>query len=177
MTVNEMIKKYDIKLHGNDQLQVAIPKGLSKAQVNALKSDLVAAKPAILTELIARRDAEIKAREDAAAMLVANVPGLEILRDARSKWEMYHEAFSRAIDRGDVRMPQRPVEDMDAIKAQYPAAVAYLKAESYEYASHYAKSAAGRKAKQAIADGDNHIEALVQMEKEWSDHCNEHIWD
>ena len=74
-------------------------------------------------------------------------------------------------------MPSKPVVDAKAIAEQYPAAVAYLKAESYEYASHYAKAGAGRRAKQAIADGADYTEALVQMEAEWSAHCAEHIWD
>ena len=93
---------------------------------------------------------------------------------------MYGEAFARMMDdemNDGANPPQKPVDDIAALKAQYPAAAAYLKAEAYEYASHYAKSAAGRKAKQAIADGANYGEALAQMEAEWQAHCEEHIWD
>jgi hypothetical protein len=176
MTVNDMISKYKLELHPDGdkiQMAAAVGKKLSKPELEALK----AAKPEIVAELKARKEAEIKAHEEATARLAANVPGLEILRDARAKWDMYYEAQRAAIERGAVKMPQQPTEDTTALAAQYPAAAAYLTAEAYEYTSHYVKSEAGRKAKQAIADGANCSEALAQMEAEWQAHCDEHKWD
>ena len=174
--IAELISKYQMQLHPDgDKIQIpmAIGKKMTEPEMESIRDN----KPAIIAEFVARKNAEIKAREDATARLAANVPGLDALRDARSQWSSYHDAFSRAIDRGDCRMPSKPVVDAKAIAEQYPAAVAYLKAESYEHASHYAKSAAGRKAKQAIADGADYAEALAKMEAEWSAHCEEHIWD
>lgn len=176
MVASELIGKYEIQLHPDgDKIQIpaVIGKKMSKSEMETIKEN----KAAIIAEFVARKNAEIKAREDAAARLTANVPGLDALRDARSQWSSYHDAFSRAIDQGDCRMPSKPLVDAKAIANQYPAAVAYLKAESYEYASNYAKAGAGRRAKQAIADGADYTEALVQMEAEWSAHCAEHIWD
>lgn len=176
MTVNDMISKYKLELHPDGdkiQMAAAVGKKLSKSELEALKG----AKPEIIAELKARKEAEIKAREDATAKLAANVPGLDILRDARNKWDIYRDAKRTAIERGAVKMPQQPTEDTAALAAQYPAAAAYLKAEAYEYASNYAKSEAGRKAKQAIADGADYSEALAQMEAEWQAHCEEHKWD
>lgn len=174
MTVNEMISKYKIKLHtdgSNLQMPAAVGKKLSKTELESIKT----AKTEIVTELKARKDAEIKSREDAAARLAANVPGLETLRDARGKWNIYYEAQRSAIERGAVRMPKKPAEDISALAEQYPAAAAYLKAEAYECASNYAKAAAGSKAKQAIAEGADYSEALARMEEEWQAHCNK--WD
>ena len=176
MEINEMISKYRLELHADgDKIQIpaAIGKKMSKSEMDALKT----AKPEIIAELKGRKDAEIKAREEAAARLVANVPGLEALANARAKWDMYYEDQQSAIERGAVKMPQRPTEDIKALAEQYPVAAAYLKAEAYEYASNYAKSEAGRKAKQAIADGADYSEALAQMEADWQAHCEEHKWD
>lgn len=180
MTVDEMINEYNIQLHGDDQFQVSVPKKMSKAEINALKAELAAAKPAILAELISRRDAEIKAREDATARLTANVPGLQSLRDALTRQEMYLNAFDRMMEdesNDGANPPKKPADDINTLKAQYPVAAAYLKAESWEYGSHYAKCAAGRKAKQAIADGADYVEAIAQMDAEWSAYCKEHAWD
>ena len=179
MTIDEMISKYKLDLHPDgDKIQMAAGGGkkLSKSEMEALKN----AKPEIVAELKARKDAETKAREDAKARLAANVPGLEILRDVLTRQEMYHDAFNRMMeDEGNdgARPPKRPTDDIEGLKAQYPAAVAYLKAEAYEDASNYAKSAAGKKAKQAIADGVNYSEVIAQMEAEWQAHCDEHMWD
>jgi len=182
MTPNEMIEKYQLRLFGKNSIEVppAVGKKMTKAEFAAIR----AAKDEILAILTAGKkskwEAEEKARQEAAARLAANVPGLEILRDALARREMYGEAFARMMDdemNDGANPPQKPVDDIAALKAQYPAAAAYLKAEAYEYASHYAKSAAGRKAKQAIADGANYGEALAQMEAEWQAHCEEHIWD
>ena len=178
MTATEMIKKWDIELTKDGGLRIPgwIAKKMTKAQIEDVKT----AKTEIIAELTAVKTAEIKAREDAAARLAANVPGLQALRDALSRREMYHEAFERMMDdefNDGARPPKKPADDIDALNAQYPAAVAYLKAESWECASHYAKSSAGSKAKQAIADGADYNEALAQMEAEWQAHCDEHIWD
>ena len=176
VSINEMISKYKLELHPDGdkiQMAAAVGKKLSKTELEALKT----AKPEIIAELKTRKDAKIKAAEEAAARLAANVPGLESLRDARNKWDMYYEAQRTAIERGAVRMPQKPTENAKALAEQYPTAAAYLKAEAWERASNYAKSAAGRKAKQAIADGADYKEALAQMEAEWQAHCEERKWD
>lgn len=177
MTVNGLIKNYGITLHPDgDKIQIPGGKKLAKSELEPI----ISAKPEIIAELKARREAEAKAREDAKAKLMANVPGLQILRDAISRQEAYREAFNRMMEdesNDGANPPKKPTDDIVALKAQYPAAAAYLKAESYEYASHYAKSAAGRKAKQAIADGADYTAVLAQMEAEWSAHCAEHVWD
>jgi len=176
ITASELISKYKIQLHPDgDKIQIpaVIGKKISKREMESIKDN----KAAIITEFAARKNAEIKAHEDAAARLAANVPGLDALRDARSQWSSYHDTFSRAIDRGDCRMPSKPTVDTKALADQYPVAVAYLKAESYWLGANYARCSAGKKAMEAIANGEDYNEALNQMEDEWSAHCQEHIWD
>jgi hypothetical protein len=177
MTVNGLINKYGITLHPDgDKIQIPGGKRLTKTELEPI----ISAKPEIIAELKARREAEAQREAEAKAKLIANVPGLDILRDALTRQEMYQVAFNRMMeDEGNdgARPPKKPTDDIATLKAQYPAAAAYLKAESWEYAGHYAKSAAGRKAKQAIADGADYTAVLAQMEAEWSAHCAEHAWD
>lgn len=179
MTINEMIANYKIQLHADgDKLQIpaAIGKKMSKADM----ASVIAAKPEIIAEFTARKNAEIQAHQDAAARLAANVPGLDILRNAIANHMAYCDAFNRMMEdeyNDGVNPPSHPTEDIAVLKVKYPVASAYIKAENWEYASHYVKSGAGRRAKQAITDGMDYSEALAQMEAEWSAHCEEHIWD
>lgn len=182
MTAKEMIKKYHLRLFGKTSIEIPphIGKKMTKEEIATVR----AAKDEILAELTAGKkaqwEAEEKARQEAAVRLAANVPGLKALRDALARQEMYREAFVRMMDdemNDGANPPQKPADDMAALMAQYPAAVAYLKAENWENASNYAKSAAGSKAKQAIADGVDYSEALARMKAEWQAHCDKHVWD
>lgn len=182
MNAKEMIEKYQLRLFGKNSIEIPphIGKKMTKAEIAAVRE----AKDEILAILTAGKkakwEAEEKARQEAVVRLAANVPGLEALRDALSRQEMYREAFARMMDdemNDGANPPQKPVDDIAALRAEYPAAAAYLKAENWECASHYAKSAAGRKAKQAIADGADYSGALAQMEAEWQAHTEKHIWD
>lgn len=114
------------------------------------------------------------------AKLLFAVPGLNELRAAYADVNRYHEQFERMMeDEGnDGARPPKPISgDVDALRAQYPAAAAYLKAESWSYADHYAKATAGKKAMERIVNGDPHVAVVTDMEAEWSNHCNAHIWD
>jgi len=109
------------------------------------------------------------------AELLTNVPGLEILENARNAEHQYMEDFNAMMDdeqNDGVNPPSKPTVKSSDIAAQYPIAAAYLKAQSYEYASHFTKSAAGRKAKNAISEGKDYVVAIEKMEKEWSEYCN-----
>ena len=60
----------------------------------------------------------------------ACIPGYPALRQAVSDWSDYDEKFRRAIERGAVRMPRKPVSDPGALRAAYPTAAMYLSAKS-----------------------------------------------
>lgn len=109
------------------------------------------------------------------AELLANVPGLKDLQDAIDAEIHYAHEFEAMMDdeqNDGVRPPKLPVVKSSDIAALYPVAAAYIKAERYESASHYAKSSAGKKAKAIIAEGGDYKTAIENMEKEWSDYCN-----
>jgi len=119
-------------------------------------------------------------RDGRTAKLRAACPGIEELRAAYDDVARYHEQMERMMaDEGnDGARPPRPIKgDVDALRAKYPAAASYLRAESWSYADHYAKSGAGRRAMVRIEAGDNHAQVMADMEREWSAHCNAHIWD
>jgi hypothetical protein len=122
----------------------------------------------------------LAAKVAAEEKLLANVPGLRELEAAYSDRERYRREFDEMMEDGDndgVNPPTRPTADIDALRAQYPVAVVYLRAESWSLASHHAKAGAGRRALAAIREGQDYIQALATMEAEWDAYCTEHPID
>jgi hypothetical protein len=97
------------------------------------------------------------------------IAGLSELRSAIDKIAAYDAAYNRAWESGDVRYPNAPDIDLDNLKAKYPRAAAYLKAEDWSCATHYAKSVAGDKARRRILAGEDYVKVIEDMEKEWED--------
>ena len=129
-----------------------------------------------ITEVI--RDV-VDLRAEAEAKLKANVPGLDELRAAYEDAEREYQEFRAMMknEYNDGARPPKPAANPAELAAKYPVAAAYLKAEAWSMASHYAKAAAGRKAMENIANGEDYKTALATMEKEWAEHCNAHMWD
>ena len=154
---------------------------LVKCPIPMLKSAL-ARKPVAEIKMVVGEVANIsKIRYEAKqAKIEANVPGLAALTAAINDEYRYHEEFERMMEdenNDGARPPRKPAISSDDLRPQYPVAAAYLKAESWKYADHYAKSAAGQKAMERIASGEDYTQALNDMEAEWSAHCNAHVWD
>ncbi len=118
-------------------------------------------------------------RDDISASCVAPaskesmIPGLDILRKARDTRSYEHEMTMRAIDSGS-RCPVRTVtyEQLKALEAQYPAAVAYLRAESFTCASNLDKYAAGNKAKELLLSGGSAKQANEIMDNWLPAYCD-----
>ena len=51
------------------------------------------------------------------------------------------------------------------------------KAEAYERAENYVKSAAGNKAKERIINGEDPATVLAEMETEWAEYCARRVMD
>lgn len=129
--------------------------------------------------LIAERDAERQAAAERQARIDA-IPGLQAIRDAADEWEAYRMAFNAMMEDEDndgARPPKLPTSDVKALMQAYPVAAAYLKAEAYSHAANAAKAAAGRKAVEAIINGEDAEAAIAAMEESWSNYCSERIWD
>ena len=129
------------------------------------------------------REAANLADERAAAKnakIKANIPGLDELQACVNDWDNYHEGFNQMMEDEDndgVNPPKRPAKEVAGVAAQYPIASAYVKADNWSLASHYAKSGAGDRAKEKIINGEDYKSVIADMEKEWSDHTKAHMWD
>jgi len=176
MTVNEMIKKYNLTLakrNGEDAIRVG--KKVSKATIEEIRK----AKPEIIAEL-KRREAEKKAAYEARQARINAIEGLKELQRAIAAEEAYREALNDMMEdeyNDGARPPKKPEISVKELKEKYPRAAAYLKAENWSLASNYIKAGAGQKAKERIISGEDYNQVIAEMEKEWSDYCKERMWD
>ena len=108
-----------------------------------------------------------------------NIAGLAELRAARAAAEDYRDAFREMMSRGDGCMTgtRRPAESPAAVAVRYPVAVAYILAEGWSRASHHVKAAAGARAMDRIASGDDATEAVAEMTATWTAYCDARAWD
>lgn len=153
-------------------MQLCIPVKTAKA--------LLAQHTPELTEIKALLKEQYEEAQEAANQRANNraaIPGVKELTDARKALANYRDAYNRAWERGDGRLPMRPSIDLNALGAQFPRAAALLKAEEWAAADNDVKASAGRAAADAIINGEDYAEAITAMEKQWSDHCNEHMWN
>lgn len=174
MTIGEMIKKYDIRDVGDGRIGIYNMKD-GKKHMDEIK----AKKAEIMAHFAAEKAAERAAYEARQAKINA-IEGLTELTDAIEAEIAYGNAFNRMMEdeyNDGVNPPSRPKVSSVELRKQYPRAAAYIKAENWEYASHYAKCGAGRRAKERIINGEDYVTVLADMDAEWSAHCAEHMWD
>lgn len=176
MTVKEIVETYNVRLASGGRLGIYNSRRVDAD--NALEM-IKARKP----EIVAYLHAQVEAAAEAAAQRQAKINAIEGLAQLRAALRAdaeYYDAFNRMMDdeyNDGARPPKKPEVSPSEVAAKYPRAAAYIKAESWSYAAHYAKAAAGRKALEKIIDGGDHESAINAMGKEWSAHCAEHIWD
>lgn len=183
MTIAQLIKRYHITLEMNGIGSKAEPTGRlrmregTEAKKNGDFDKIVAAKAEIMAVLMDEHNAKkLKAKEDAEK--IAAIQGLTELRAAYDDLEDWREEWDKSFDDvGGLGVRPKPQYDFEAMRKAYPRAAAYLDAEAYFLAKNYAKSAAGKKALEAIKNGEDCATALETMKKEWQDYCEEHIWD
>lgn len=178
MNTQELIRRYRIALkideHGQPTGNLVVYRA-DKAALAAIK----AAKPEIVSVLLAERDAGIRAQQEREAKIDA-IPGLREIEAARAdlvNWKLEFDASFDGESGGGVGVRPKPKYDMDALHAKYPRAKAYLDAEDFAASENDAKAAAGRKALEAIINGENYAQSIDTMNSEWSAYCKKHIWD
>lgn len=182
--LQELITTYGISLATEFKPGVGIvPTGKlriargDKAKKNGDFDSIVSAKSKIIDLLTAEENAKKEAMELRQAKIDA-IPGLTEICSAISDLEAWRREFDASFsDCGGLGVRAKPVYDFDKLYEMYPRAKAYLKAELFSNSSHYAKSAAGKKALESIIDGADPEKTIEQMEKEWGEYCDEHIWD
>lgn len=174
MTIAEVIKKYNIRVV-NDGTQLACDKRIAKVKedVSFVKEN----KADIINYIMEESEAKHKAAEDRKAKIAA-IEGLDEIIEARRDLENWHYEFQKSFyDVGGLGVRKKPEYDFDAMYARYPIAAAYLKAESFANASNYVKANIGNDARERIINGDNPEAVIAEMEKEWHEYCEAHIWD
>ena len=84
--------------------------------------------------------------------------------------------MSRFIDRDCTgTAPMKPELTVEEVSEKYPRAAAYIKADRWSDASHYYKASCGRRAKEAILNGDNYEDVISEMKSAWSKYTEEHM--
>lgn len=108
-----------------------------------------------------------------------HIPGVREIRAHRRELEQWHAEFDRQADseNGITSMPPCPADRREELRAMYPDAHAYLTALAYSSAANIAKSRAGGRALQRMADGVPPVEAAADMAREWQAYCDAHMWD
>ena len=178
MDINKIIETYNLKLEiKNDQptgrIMVLNTAYAKKAGIDPIKQN----RPSVYQELLSRRQASLDAVKSRAEA-IDGIEGLKEIRAAIDDLEAWNREFERSFDDvGGLGVRPKPKYDLDDMCQRYPRAAAYLKAESWEYSGHYVKAGCGKTAKEKIINGEDYGQAIAEMEKEWSDYCQEHIWD
>lgn len=176
MTIREIIEKYRISLAPDGCIKVCNASAAKRDDMIEIIKDK---KAEIIAYINAEREAKTRARAEREAK-IASIEGLSEVRDAIRAEHEYHVAFEKMIDdeyNDGVFPPKVPETDSGALKARYPRAAAYLKAESWSCSENFVKSNAGSKAMERIINGDDYDAAIRDMEKEFSDYCTQHMWD
>ena len=100
----------------------------------------------------------------------AVVPGLDELRDAYYDVDAYIDKFNKMMEdeNNDGCCPPNSIDIdiVEELEKKYPAAAAYIVAESYKGSSWFIKSAAGSRAAERIMAGEEHGIVMVDMQKE-----------
>ncbi|MDR0915898.1 MAG: hypothetical protein LBN02_01765 [Oscillospiraceae bacterium] len=63
--------------------------------------------------------------------------------------------------------------DTNELKAKYPRAAAYIKAENMSYKTNDAAATAGSRAMKRIIKGEDHETVISEMDAEWLSYCDE----
>ncbi len=107
-------------------------------------------------------------------------PGLEELRAAYADQDRYHDQFEKMMEdenNDGINPPSKQKTSPEEVSNQHPAAAAYYKAENYSYSDNVGQFSAGKKALKRLQAGEEYRGVITEMEKEWSDYCQERIWD
>lgn len=176
--IAELVKKYKIYEPKTKKGMLSVDKSISKApeDINFVKEHKQEILDFLHEEETRREETFKKYAEENNAWKVSI--GLDKLEEAIRTFSEQKESFDRAFERGDGIYPKYPdASKVKEIKAMYPVANAYLIAEAWSCAAHHVKSAAGRKAKERIRNGEDYAKVLREMEAEFMAYCEEHIWD
>lgn len=178
MTIEEMIKRYEISMYGNDAISVSNVNTAKKD--NAL--DEIKAKKSEFLAYFAEKEAKKKKAAEERKAKIAAINGLEIIRNAKADVEKWQYEFDKSFDGeyavGGMNVRPKPNYDFDALYAQYPVARDFLRAEAQANKNNYELASIGKKAQEAIIENPkNHEKIIAEMENEISIFVKRHMFD
>lgn len=173
MNVKELVEKYEITLYGKDKVQLK--------QVTLLKKDkmekvVMERKPEIMAYLKEEEVQKKRSYEDRQEKIRA-IEGLEEIQNAMREQIRWQRDFEISMSRGDGILPSKPIDNIDELKRKYPRAAAYLIAERESLKNNFELSAIGKKALEAIINGEDYEAAMNRMMEEQKKFVDCHIWD
>ncbi len=110
---------------------------------------------------------------------IKDIEGLQELKNAINAEERYRHEFDRRMEDEMLSSiaPDKPKVSVQELKAKYPRAAAYIKAESWKNSSNVRKYNAGKKALERIVAGEDYEQVLADMEAEWTEYTRTRMWD
>jgi len=178
MEIKEMVDRYNITLGvnpktGNECIAVhAMDRAKKEKKVDEIKAHVAEIKAYLKAEK-EEEDRKWQERKDK----INAIPGLKEIKAARLDLERWHDEFEDSFrDVGGLGVRAKPQYDFAAMYAQYPRAVAYLKAEAESNKNNYRLSAIGKKALEEVIYGD-YQKAIETMEEEIKAFVEEHACD
>lgn len=184
MEIEQLIRKYSLSLGINPKTG---EEGLM-ANLNAVKRDnardeISAKKQQIMAYLKAERAekereaAEAKRKAQERQERIAAIDGLKEIQDAIEDLEQWRYEFEKSFeDIGGLGVRPKPQYDLEAMRAKFPHADAYLRAEEEALKSNYELSAIGKTALEEVIFGD-YKKAMENMNAEIKAFVDRHIWD
>lgn len=192
MTAQAMIKHYDIMLEYvydkasgkivrtgrlliRNKYRIKSPE--ERESIAARKEEITAI---LIAEKKAKEEAEKRAYDERKAKIDA-IEGLCEISTAIAELDAWQAKFERSFYGpnacGGLGVGPRPTHDIDAMKAAYPRAAAYLMANDWSHADHDVKASAGKKALEKIINGDDYGAAIDEMRHEWDAYTELHAFD
>lgn len=182
MTIAEFVAALHVRRTGEDKIGCYPPKCGRDEIVAYMRAN----KPAILQYLLEQEAAQARAEQEAAKARaereakIQAIPGLSEIEHARADLAAWHEEWDASFDGeggGGIGVRPKPKYDLKSMYAQYPKAVAYIKAREYSRSENIAKASAGETAVRKILAGEDYNTTIAEMEAAWTKYCMDHAWD
>lgn len=164
----QIIEKYNIKL-STDKTNLLV-----YGKVGENDEEYIKGHKDELVDILVRKEKQEEQERNERRKRIEAIEGLVKLQTAITDWNTYNNAMSRYIERDCTgKAPEKPTETVEELSKQYPRAAAYVKADRWSYSSHFYKASCGKRAKEAILNGNNFEEVIADMKSAWSKYTEE----
>lgn len=184
MEIEQLIRRYSLSLGTNPKTgEEGLMANLDAVKRDNARNEIAEKKQQIMAYLKAERAekereaAEAKRKEQERQERIAAIEGLKEIQDAIEDLNRWHYEFEKSFeDVGGLGVRPKPQYDLEAMRAKFHHADAYLRAEEEALKSNYELSAIGKKALDEVIFGD-YKKAMENMDAEIKAFVDRHIWD